>query len=445
MDGAGPVVSMQSASPNLYSPKRPSDYAGHSHSIHFSSDDYLWETPKQEPTDLGNAGLNSIPPAFESVAGNNEYGYATDALPILQSSSGNLSESNGLGISYGPMEGYCGEPVSSVQAFPPLLASDSTHELQHNSEQQLDGLTAGLHYQHANDIDGNFSLAYTSGVDYNSSQEISSPPRIYVQPQYNDTCDVASTTISYTTSLQNKGEVLSDQTRTVKDAVGTVLQITSQSYSVQPGTPWDPETGGLPRQNALFFNNTAIAFEGSPFENSPLSSMDVTPLITQNMWTDEYSTEFVGDMPWPDLMAQQTSPIEDLNIAAGTGAHPVVDGKPPSLPSQYESLVSLVHVGLKRESESSPCSYQPKLDDLIGNFDSNPEPVSRKTKRMKFTPEGAEKVRSVRNKGACVACHYRKTPVLSPFYFLITLLISHSVQSMRYASTVSKPPKTILH
>ncbi|KAG9233710.1 hypothetical protein BJ875DRAFT_378057 [Amylocarpus encephaloides] len=52
----------------------------------------------------------------------------------------------------------------------------------------------------------------------------------------------------------------------------------------------------------------------------------------------------------------------------------------------------------------------PKIDDYLRSFPSAPDAASRKRKREKFTTEGARKVRSVRNKGACVACHYRKTP-----------------------------------
>lgn len=53
----------------------------------------------------------------------------------------------------------------------------------------------------------------------------------------------------------------------------------------------------------------------------------------------------------------------------------------------------------------------PALNDMIGNFNMNPESESKKRKRNKFSPEGKKKTNKVREVGACVSCHARKIPV----------------------------------
>jgi hypothetical protein len=53
----------------------------------------------------------------------------------------------------------------------------------------------------------------------------------------------------------------------------------------------------------------------------------------------------------------------------------------------------------------------PTLDDLIGNFDLNPKPQPSKRKRSSFDMAGKEKVRLVRDRGACVICRSRKVSV----------------------------------
>jgi hypothetical protein len=57
---------------------------------------------------------------------------------------------------------------------------------------------------------------------------------------------------------------------------------------------------------------------------------------------------------------------------------------------------------------------QPTLNDLMGNFDTNIQPQSKKRKRKAFNAEDKKKVNQVRENGACISCHARKIPVRSP-------------------------------
>lgn len=56
---------------------------------------------------------------------------------------------------------------------------------------------------------------------------------------------------------------------------------------------------------------------------------------------------------------------------------------------------------------------QPTLNDLMGNFDTNTQPQSKKRKRKAFNAEDKKKVNQVRENGACISCHARKIPVCS--------------------------------
>jgi hypothetical protein len=57
----------------------------------------------------------------------------------------------------------------------------------------------------------------------------------------------------------------------------------------------------------------------------------------------------------------------------------------------------------------------PTFKDLIVNFDLNPKPPPSKRKRSSFTRAGKEKVRLVRDWGACTFCRSRKVSVSDVF------------------------------
>jgi hypothetical protein len=442
MEGTGPVVSMQSTSAHLYSKERLLDYHGDFLSHQFPSDDFLWETPKQKPIETATAVVDLGPPLFESGEDSMHYGYTTNSgIPGSKNASGMQPASNGLRLPYDTNENYSSfmsDTLSNNQAVPQSFDTGDTGdtlnsvEYQFNTEQHSQDVAIGngLGFQNAHgDGAGDFPLAYGSSVDYTSAQ-VAPSSDICVRPQYNDACELASTPVSYTTSLPmpeigcqrpsvtwspNIGENLDNQIQSSSD-VNPVLRITNQSFSIQSEPPWDVAEGGFCSHDPTLFDNAGVPLEGSPFENSPLSSTNGTPLVTQSTWADEHSTNFTGvegDLAWQNRLVQQISPIEDMTISAPTGAQPMADGRATPLKIQYQSLVSVIQVGIKSELESPPADYPPRMDDLIVNFDSSPNAASRKRKRTKFTPEGAEKVRSVRNKGACVACHYRKTPVVT--------------------------------
>jgi hypothetical protein len=471
MDERGPIMSLQSAGASMYSPKRRMDYAGDFLSLHFPSDDF-WQTPKQEPVDPNNAGMDytSIPPRFEPTEGDLPYGYTDNEIPNMQSSSALQPASNGLGLSYSPMNGYgraMNDVLSANQAFPPPLDTNETLDsvdFDYSTEQQLqDVANAGqLGFQNAQESSADdFSLVYNPGVDYASMQAISSPPAIYVRTEYNDACDVAPITAPYATSVQMSETTCQTSTVTWNQTFGedlgnpvlansnidSVSPLSGQPFSMQPSTPWNLSTGGLHAHNPASFDNL-IPAAGSPFENSPLSSMNVTPLVPQLIWDEGYSTDFIGaddELVLQNEFVHQASPSQDITTSATTAAQLLTDGKTGQSKVHYKSLVSVMQVEIKRESESEslPEDYQPRMDELVGNFDSNPNAASRKRKRSKFTTENAEKVRGVRKNGACVACHQRKTPVITLYVLWSKYTDFQSALWTRCASIVLKLQKVV--
>lgn len=71
-------------------------------------------------------------------------------------------------------------------------------------------------------------------------------------------------------------------------------------------------------------------------------------------------------------------------------------------------LLITVNINSSQANLRSPL---PTLDDLILNFDLNPKPPPSKRKRSSFDTAGKEKVRLVRDWGACVICRSRKISV----------------------------------
>ena len=76
----------------------------------------------------------------------------------------------------------------------------------------------------------------------------------------------------------------------------------------------------------------------------------------------------------------------------------------------HELLTAIDIIG-SPPSNQSPSHPIPAFDDLIVNFDLNPRPPPIKRKRSSFTRAGKEKVRLVRDSGACVFCRLRKVSV----------------------------------
>ncbi|EHL01623.1 hypothetical protein M7I_2256 [Glarea lozoyensis 74030] len=127
---------------------------------------------------------------------------------------------------------------------------------QRTAEQQLQQLqnidnTTGMGFQ---DDACDFALAYTTGVDYASAQAIASPPEIYLRTEYNEPCELGSTAVSYTTSLQVpdascqassvtwsqnfEAELVSQPQSNCQGQGDSMLQITDQSVSIQTAPPW---------------------------------------------------------------------------------------------------------------------------------------------------------------------------------------------------------------
>ncbi len=76
----------------------------------------------------------------------------------------------------------------------------------------------------------------------------------------------------------------------------------------------------------------------------------------------------------------------------------------------HELLTAIDIIG-NSPSNLPPSHSIPAFDDLIVNFDLNPRPPPTKRKRSSFTEAGKEKVRLVRDSGACLFCRSRKVSV----------------------------------
>jgi hypothetical protein len=90
-------------------------------------------------------------------------------------------------------------------------------------------------------------------------------------------------------------------------------------------------------------------------------------------------------------------------------------------------LLTAIHIIRSPLSSLPPSHPIPAFDDLIVNFDLNPRPPPTKRKRSSFTRAGKEKVRLVRDSGACVFCRSRKVSVGDLLrYFPCSALTSNS-------------------
>jgi hypothetical protein len=94
--------------------------------------------------------------------------------------------------------------------------------------------------------------------------------------------------------------------------------------------------------------------------------------------------------------------------------------------------------GLRSTLNPRPPPREPtRQGDLMGNFETNPEPQSRKRKRKAFDPERKKKVKEVRDSGACVTCRAKKIPVSHSSYPVHKhLLIPLSALPMRFVMVV---------
>ena len=415
MESSGPMISMPAMGIDMYSPKRSSYYHGGFPTQDLSALDF-WDVPKQEPLETGTE-MNSIPPRFEPVVNNVPYTCTQEVMPNMKDDYQVPSASNGLGLYYPTTDGY-GDSLAINDPISPLFDTTNTIDPANFScnEQHLQNIDSANVMGFQNNLDGgvgDLSIPYTSNNDYTSAQAIASPSQNYGHSDYEDpqlACTGSSLTSPLevqcqTTSVvwrQDNGEGLGNQTQ---------VSMMDQTFSIQPES-WSLNAENVCSHDPTLF--TALPPAGSPFENSPLSSLNVTPQPPQSTWDNGYSSNFLGvdqGTVWPSMPINNLSTAEDVSLPILPGPQLVKEVEVASSDNKYEMLVTVMEVGIKTESESPPAEYQPRMDDLIGNFDSSPTAASRKRKRTKFTTEGAEKVRGVRNKGACVACHYRKTPV----------------------------------
>jgi hypothetical protein len=159
---------------------------------------------------------------------------------------------------------------------------------------------------------------------------------------------------------------------------------------------------------------------------------------TVNSWLGNQYSDDRGDMSDPNLyirpdvlalISPYRSPLSQPN-------HP----KNRTTDEDHE-LLTTVDIADNLQVNPPPSRPIPAFDDLIVNFDLNPRPPPSKRKRSSFTRAGKEKVRLVRDSGACVFCRSRKVsvsifPCCVPLAWLI--LTSTSALQKKYATNVDE-------
>ncbi|KAN0103208.1 hypothetical protein V8E51_011521 [Hyaloscypha variabilis] len=197
-----------------------------------------------------------------------------------------------------------------------------------------------------------------------------------------------------------------------------LLDITLSEYAEDhTSLPGSCQSGGQPLdfvdpQPAFMSPNIPNDYNLTDFINYTYSSEDgnVTR-FTLNMQPIETKHRFVDNHYSGDQSDMRGA--SDLCIQPEVLTLPATFQTPLTTPNHRESqaidnheLLMNIDVDTSRDLESS--RPVPVFDDLIVNFDLNTKPPPSKRKRSSFTRVGKEKVRLVRDWGACTFCRSRK-------------------------------------
>jgi hypothetical protein len=173
-------------------------------------------------------------------------------------------------------------------------------------------------------------------------------------------------------------------------------------------------------------------------------AVDLQLDATANSFLSSHSPEDHADIGGtnlcirPDDLALTSSCLSPLPQPS----HPKVQ----ACDEEHEDSELLTTVDIIDHQANLPPSHPiPAFGDLIVNFDLNPRPPPSKRKRSSFTRAGKEKVRLVRDSGACIFCRSRKVSV-SIFICCIALawliVTSTSALQKKCATNVDEPLMT---
>lgn len=171
--------------------------------------------------------------------------------------------------------------------------------------------------------------------------------------------------------------------------------------------PWDyaDALSALMPQDTLFEHNAMSCLNYTSSDMGGLfagyTRLDGTPapLVTN------HSSDDHDDMGNLDLCIRP----EDLALPLST-QHSLSQSNNPKSQESDEDYEPLTAVNIDNLN-LLPSRPTPTFNDLIVNFDLNPKPPPSKRKRSSFTRAGKEKVRLVRDWGACTFCRSRKVSV----------------------------------
>jgi hypothetical protein len=190
--------------------------------------------------------------------------------------------------------------------------------------------------------------------------------------------------------------------------------------------------------------------ETNPFPNATLRGCGLEPPescrvdsirdITCQHPLDEYnhidnldSTYYTEDSIYTRFM------IPD--IVAPNPAHRMSSPQPEHSKSQTTDYEHDILKAVDIDGLQAPFRPTPKFGDLINSFDLNPKPPPSKRKRSSFTRAGKEKVRLVRDWGACVFCRSRKVSVSGPSSWSPINLTSISALQKKYVTNADERSK----
>jgi hypothetical protein len=140
--------------------------------------------------------------------------------------------------------------------------------------------------------------------------------------------------------------------------------------------------------------------DGKCLDNSsalPLNNM-AAPMLNRDHFEDQEDTDQSLCVKPADLTL-----LSPFDQHLSQPQHP----RDPAFTSDRDLLIT-VNINSSQANLRSPL---PTLDDLILDFELNPKPPPSKRKRSSFDTAGKEKVRLVRDCGACVICRSRKISV----------------------------------
>lgn len=171
-------------------------------------------------------------------------------------------------------------------------------------------------------------------------------------------------------------------------------------------------------QHDVYFDQSSTYFEGDEILNPISIDASFSEWLDLSVIDAGFSLPEMNRSPNAILqhcgLGSLEPGCEDLstpNILFPTPANRIYPPQPIYSKRQNIHHNSDVLKVVEIQGVQSPSRPIPKFDDLTYNFNINPKPPLSKRQRSAFTRAGKEKVRLVRDWGACVFCRSRKVSV----------------------------------